>query len=125
MLQVLYVGIGGFIGACLRYGLALYSPLVFGSKMPYGTLIANVTGGILIGLVMKLSTTGNLIPADLRLFLATGLLGGFTTFSAFSYETISLLDDGNYFSGLMNIGLNLFLSLAGVILGRFIAQMIV
>lgn len=124
MMQVLYVGIGGFIGACLRYGLVIYSPLIFGSKLPYGTLIANVVGGILIGLIMKMSATGDLIPPDLRLFLTTGLLGGFTTFSAFSYETVSLFEDGSYLSGTMNISLNLFLSLAGVVLGKFMAQIL-
>lgn len=124
MKQLFYVGIGGFIGACLRYIISLYSAKLLGSQLPYGTLIVNVLGGILIGLIMELSLTTNLISPNLKLFLTTGIMGGLTTFSTFSYETVTLFSNGSYVLAMLNGGLNLFLSIAGVIVGKFIGQII-
>jgi CrcB protein len=124
MQKLLYVGIGGFIGSCLRYLISLHSPKLFGTQLPYGTLIVNVVGGILIGFIIDFSIKSGIISPNLRLFLTTGIMGGFTTFSTFSYETINLLNEGSYLLGTLNIGLNLFLSLGGVVLGKFIVQMI-
>lgn len=123
MQKLLYVGIGGFIGACLRYIISVNSPKLFGSQLPYGTLIVNVVGGILIGLIMELSLTTNLVSPNLRLFLTTGIMGGLTTFSTFSYETITLFSSGSYILGITNTCLNLFLSLFGVVLGKYIAHL--
>lgn len=124
MYKILYVGIGGFVGTCLRYMISVNSPQIFGTKLPYGTLIVNVVGGILIGLIMELSLTTDLITANLRLFLTTGIMGGLTTFSTFSYETVSLFSDGSYMLGTLNTCLNLFLSFFGVIVGKYISQII-
>ena len=121
MEKVLYVGIGGFIGASLRYLISMASPKVFGTQMPYGTLIVNVIGGILIGFIMELSLSSEMISPNLRLFLTTGIMGGLTTFSTFSYETIDFFIAGRYCIGILNISLNLFLSLGGVLLGKFAA----
>ncbi len=90
--------------------------------MPYGTLIVNVFGGFFIGLLMELSLATDLIPPNFRLFLVTGVLGGLTTFSTFGYETMSLFSDRSYWHALLNIGLNLFLSLGGVVLGRLLVN---
>lgn len=124
MQKLIYVGIGGFIGASLRYLISTNSPKFFGTQLPYGTLIVNVLGGILIGLVMELSLVTDLISPNLRLFLTTGIMGGLTTFSTFSYETISLFSDGRYIVGALNTCLNLFLSFGGVLFGKFIAHII-
>ncbi len=124
MQKLFCVGIGGFIGCCLRYLISVYSPRLFGTQLPYGTLIVNVIGGIFIGLIMDFSIKSGSVSPNLRLFLTTGLLGGLTTFSTFSYETINLLTEGNYLLGTLNVCLNLFLSLGGVILGKFILQLI-
>lgn len=124
MQRLLYVGIGGFIGACLRYMISINSAKFFGTQLPYGTLIVNVVGGILIGVIMELSLTTDLIPPNLKLFLTTGIMGGLTTFSTFSYETITLFSDGSYLLGALNTCLNLFLSLGGVILGKFVSHII-
>jgi len=123
-MKLLYVGLGGFTGACLRYIISLGAQKWWGAEFPYGTMIVNVIGGLLIGLLMELSIGSDLIPPHLRLFLVTGLLGGFTTFSSFSYETVSLLSDGSYLLGAANIGLTLILSLGGVVAGRSITQWI-
>ncbi len=124
MLKILYVGIGGFIGASLRYIISYHSPKLFGNHFPFGTLIVNVIGGLLIGFIMELSLSTDSISPNLRLFLTTGIMGGLTTFSTFSYETVNLISEGNYIVGTLNICLNLFLSIIGVVLGRFIAHLI-
>jgi CrcB protein len=82
MQKLLYVGIGGFIGACLRYVISIYSSNFFGTKFPYGTLIVNVLGGFLIGLIMELSLTPNIISENLKLFLTTGIMGGLNTLAS-------------------------------------------
>lgn len=119
MIKMLYVGIGGFIGSSLRYMISIYAGKLLGTHLPYGTLIVNVTGGFLIGFIMELSMTADWISPDLRLFLTTGILGGLTTFSTFSYETIALFHSGSCLRGILNACLNLFLSLGGVMLGKF------
>jgi CrcB protein len=124
MQNLLIIGIGGFVGACIRYAISSGAAKAFGSQLPYGTLVVNVAGAILIGLVLELSSSTGLVSANLRLFLVTGILGGFTTFSAFSYETVALLSDGRYLLGGLNICLNVFLSLLGVVLGKNIAGII-
>lgn len=124
MLRLLYVGIGGLIGSCLRYVISINSPKLFGGPLPYGTLIVNVAGGILIGFIMQLSIMTNLISPNLRLFLTTGIMGGLTTFSTFSYETIVFLSGDKYLLGIVNICLNLFLSLFGVMAGKCFAKII-
>jgi CrcB protein len=122
--RILYIGIGGFIGAILRYILSIQSTKWFGSSFPYGTLLVNVLGGLLMGFIMQLSLSNNLISPNLRLFLTTGFLGGLTTFSTFSYETINLLSVGSYLMVTLNICLNLFLSLLGILIGRSFAGII-
>ncbi|MEA4816070.1 MAG: fluoride efflux transporter CrcB [Lachnospiraceae bacterium] len=119
MIKVLYVGIGGCIGSMLRYFISFYAPKLFGSQLPYGTLIVNVVGGVLIGFLMDLCML-NEVPHELRLFLTTGIIGGFTTFSTFSYETVNFFYAGDFLPGFLNMGLNLFLGFGGVILGKVI-----
>jgi len=123
--KVIYVGIGGCIGAMTRYLITMQSSKLFNSSIPLGTLIANVIGGFLIGVIMEISMSTELISPNLKLFLTTGIMGGLTTFSTFSYETISLLGDGKYLLGIGNIILNLTLSLGGVVLGTSLCKMII
>jgi CrcB protein len=122
MQKLFYVGIGGFIGACLRYIISINSSRLFGTDFPYGTLIVNVSGGILIGLIMELSLTSNMISPNLKLFLTTGIMGGLTTFSTFSYETITFFSEGSYIPAFLNTCFNLFLSLGGVVLGKYLVS---
>ena len=90
---LLAIGTGSFIGGIFRYLLSQSVQARFLSAFPFGTITVNVAGCFLIGIVLGLSDR-NGIPHEWRLFLATGLLGGFTTFSAFSSETINLIRDG-------------------------------
>lgn len=125
ILLVIIVGCGGFIGASLRYLISLGATKGFGTQFPYGTLIANILGAIIIGFVMKLSLDTTLISPNSRLFLTTGMMGGLTTFSTFSYETIGLLNGGQVSIGIINIILNLGLSLIGVVIGMALARLLV
>ena len=111
MFRILIVGIGGFVGASLRYIISGLSIRVFGDSFPYGTLFVNILGGLLIGFIMEASVSLWPVSPNIRIFLTTGILGGLTTFSTFSYETINMLSDGSYLMGGINAGLNLFLSL--------------
>jgi len=90
---ILAIGIGSCIGGVCRYLLSQFIQNKVLSTFPYGTLGVNIVGCFLIGIVFGLSERGN-FTMEWRLFLATGLLGGFTTFSSFSNETVSLLRDG-------------------------------
>lgn len=125
MQKLLYVGIGGLIGASSRYLISLHAARVFGTEFPYGTLIVNILGGFLIGFIMELSLGTDLISPNFRLFLTTGLMGGLTTFSTFGYETITFFSEGNYLLGALNASLNLFLCLAFVVLGKYAATYLI
>jgi CrcB protein len=120
--KIIYVGIGGFIGASIRYIITIQSAKMINSNIPLGTLIVNVVGGFLIGMITELSMSTDLISPDLKLFLTTGIMGGLTTFSTFSIETISLINDGKYLLGVSNILLNVFLSLGGVVLAKLLCE---
>lgn len=119
----LIIGMGGFIGAVLRY--ALGGAVQTWSKsvgFPYGTLAVNVLGCLLIGLLSYLADTRSAITPELRSFLIIGILGAFTTFSTFSNETMNLLRTGENLASLANISAHLVLGLGGVWLGRALAQ---
>jgi CrcB protein len=118
MRNILIVGLGGFIGSVLRYLLSGWIQKLAGSgTFPYGTLGVNVAGCLLIGLLGGLADNAELFSANARLFLLLGLLGGFTTFSTFGYETVALLRDREMVAGLSYVGLHLLLGLTAVALG--------
>src|SRR5688500_5111445 len=90
---LLLIGTGSFIGGVLRYLLSQFVQAKVLHPFPFGTFAVNIIGCLLIGIVFGFSERGN-VSAEWRLFLATGILGGFTTFSAFSFETVTLFRDG-------------------------------
>ena len=91
MLKVIYVGFGGFIGSILRYSLYFLTSNILGYTTPVATLFVNIIGCFLIGCAYQLFSAHLVASENLRLFIMIGLLGGFTTFSAFSYEALDLL----------------------------------
>lgn len=115
MINLLYIAAGGALGSVRRYGVGRWALLMFGANavLPWGTLAVNVIGSFLIGLCVHLLPRDN----NLGLLLVTGVLGGFTTFSAFSLETVNLLKSPHPMQGLLYIALSLFLSLGAVLLG--------
>ncbi len=92
-MTVLWIGIGGFLGANARYFLGRAIVERYGVAFPWGTLTVNVMGSLLIGLIMELLAQRLITDPAYRLFLVVGFLGGFTTFSTFAFETVNLLDD--------------------------------
>lgn len=97
MSRILFlIGTGGLIGSIARYLTASYFTKVFPSAFPYGTFIVNVVGCLIIGIVFGLSERFTWLTPEWRFFLATGICGGFTTFSSFAYENIKLIQEGNF-----------------------------
>lgn len=120
--KIIYVGIGGAIGAAIRYIVTIQSAKMINSNIPLGTLVVNVVGGFLIGVIMELSVSTDFISPNMKLFLTTGIMGGLTTFSTFSFETVNLINDGRYILGVVNILLNVILSIGGVALARVLCR---
>ena len=120
---LLLIGLGSFLGGVSRYLLTILIQNKFLTSIPYGTLAVNIIGCFLIGIVYGLAEKMN-INREWQLFLATGILGGFTTFSSFSYETISLFREQQYGYALLNISISIFLGLAATVVGIIIAKMI-
>ncbi len=102
MERYLLVMLGGAIGAMLRYGLGAWVQGLLGPGFPWSTFLINITGSLLIGLVLRLSLEGALSP-EWRLFLAVGMLGGYTTFSTFSWETLTLVQQGEWFKAFLYV----------------------
>ena len=104
MIKLLLIGTGGFIGSIFRYLISGSVQAVSHSiTFPYGTLAVNVIGCFLIGFLSELAETRSLFSPDTRAFLIVGILGGFTTFSAFGNETMNLLRDGEGALAMMNV----------------------
>jgi CrcB protein len=125
MLQtILLVGSGGFIGSVMRYMVQYYMEKSLTSTFPWGTIIANIAGSFIIGIVFALAEKGNLMNAEWRIFLAVGICGGFTTFSSFAYNNLTMLNERAWGSLLLNIGGNLFLGILAVYLGIILIRLI-
>ena len=115
--NLLLVGSGGFLVSIARYYVSRLNLLVDVLSVPAGTLLVNVAGSFLIGFLAGVSDKSDILPGEWRLFLMTGLCGGFTTFSSFTNESMVLLHNGQMLSFLLYTGLSLFLGLAAVFLG--------
>ncbi len=120
----LLIGIGGFIGSVLRYYSQQLVSRFFPSTLPFGTLAVNIAGCLIIGIIYGLSERGNTLTPELRLLLATGFCGGFTTFSAFSYESIKLMSDGEWMYLALYVTISVVAGLAATFIGITITRSI-
>ena len=117
MERFLWICVAGGLGTGSRYLIGLWTERHWGSGFPYGTLLVNVVGCFLIALVMKVATQSPLFPPNLRLALATGFIGGFTTYSSFNYEATALLQAGARGTALVYCGLTLLLCFVAGVMG--------
>ena len=118
MLNILFVGVGGFFGSIGRYLLSGAVYQMFPNlHFPIGTTVVNILGCFLIGIATALVEVRNLLSPEIRVFLMIGMLGGFTTFSTFGYETIALLRDGAFFTGLANVLIQVIVGISATWLG--------
>lgn len=121
-MNLLYIAVGGAIGAVLRYIMGNVAARYFNPNLPYGTFIINITGCFLMGFLMTLIVDKQLLPPVWRLFLCVGILGGFTTFSSFGYEVYTLLYEGNLYGGLVYAAVSFVLGVCGVAAGVVLAK---
>jgi len=123
-MRFLLICLGGAIGTGARYLTSLWAATVFGAAFPAGTLIVNIAGSFLIAFLMQTSATTDLISSDMRLMLTTGVMGGFTTYSTFNYETTNYFRAGAWGVGVVNAGATFFgcliAGLAGLALARLL-----
>ncbi len=122
MNAILLVASGGAIGSVLRYLTGLAMTRLFGIAFPYGTLVVNVVGGLIMGLFIELLTRRFEGSEELRLFVAVGILGGFTTFSSFSLDVVMLWQRGETASAAFYVLISVVLSICAVFLGLWLAR---
>ncbi|ARM30144.1 fluoride efflux transporter CrcB [Prosthecochloris sp. HL-130-GSB] len=121
MTEIFLVGVGGFAGAAARYlvGVALSAQL---SAFPFATLLVNLAGCLIVGVLSELSSATSLLPPELRLILATGFCGGFTTFSSYINETSVLLRSGELFPAVFYLAVSVVLGMICLYTGMLLAR---
>ena len=120
--MIWYVALGGGVGSALRFLLGRLIQDRAGGIFPWGTLLVNIAGSFLLGFLMEYALATPVVSREVRAMLTTGLCGGFTTFSTFSYETMTLMRDGDYRGAGLYVGLSLVLSLAAMFGGLILAR---
>ena len=125
MTRVGLVALGGAIGSVARYGVGALAAQVLGPGFPWGTLLVNLSGSFLISGIMHLALSGTAISLELRIFLTTGIMGGYTTYSSFNYETLALVDQRAYWLAALNIAATVVgcftAGVLGLVAGRAVA----
>src|SRR4029079_6409290 len=124
MARFLLICLGGAFGTGARYLLGGWAQRALGTAFPWGTLIINALGSLLIVIIMHLGIQRGVIAPDLRVILTTGIMGGFTTYSTFNYETIRLFQDGALALGALNIAATVLVCLLAGGLGVLICRAI-
>ncbi len=125
MSRFLFVALGGAIGSGARYLLCTWSQALLGAAFPFGTLAVNVIGSFFICAIMHLGVSANVISPALRLFLVTGIMGGFTTYSAFDHETYRFAQQGAYALAALYVAGTLVLCFAAGAAGDALARLVV
>lgn len=122
MTMFLYAAFGGAIGAAARYGVNVTTPKLLGHGFPWATMIVNVSGSFVMGLLITVMALAWNTSQEMRVFLTTGLLGGFTTFSAFSLDFATLYERKEYGMALGYAGSSVVMSLIAVFAGMYVAR---
>lgn len=117
MKQLFIIGMGGFLGTIARFGVSKLNVHWHFFSIPIGTLIVNVVGSFIIGLVISLSQKNGIINTNLQLFLTVGICGGFTTFSSFSMENMQLIQNGQIMTALFYATISIIAGFIAVYLG--------
>jgi CrcB protein len=125
MTRFLLVCLAGAIGSGMRYGVSLLAGRYIGAGFPYGTLLVNVVGCFLIAAITEVAMGSALISPTMRVTLATGFVGGLTTYSAFNLETTKLLQEKAWALGALNLALTLFVCFGAGLLGLALGRKIV
>jgi CrcB protein len=124
MEQLVLIFLGGGLGACSRYLISQFANAKWGADFPMGTLIANIVGCFIIGVFMAAITEKYIINPNWRLLIVVGFIGGLTTFSSFSYESLRLLQDGGLNLAMVNILTNMVLGFTATWLGMLVVRII-
>jgi CrcB protein len=120
--RLVLVSLGGALGTAARYLLSLWLLRALGPAFPYGTLAVNVIGSFLLGVIMQAGLDTNLLSPTTRAVLGTGVMGGFTTYSTFNYETLQYLQEGAWAMAGLNVAATLLVCLAAGVLGMALAR---
>ncbi len=123
-MHVIIIGLGGFAGAITRYAVDGWVSTALRASFPWGTLVVNLSGSLLIGLLFALMTERAALPAELRGPLLIGFVGAYTTFSTLALESWRLVEDGAWLLALVNLGGSMLLGVAAVIAGIAIGRAI-
>lgn len=123
-MQWLAIAIGGALGSVLRFAAVSYLAPLINHRFPFGTFIVNLSGSFLIGVAYVLLVEKTTLPAEWRLFFITGILGGYTTFSAFSLEILQLWQEGHVINAFVYAGGSVILGLLMAFLGMTLTQKI-
>ena len=123
--NLMFVAMGGAVGAMLRYGISSGVYAWFGRSFPYGTLVVNVIGSFAIGLISILFVERFEIPHEWRLAIVVGVLGALTTFSTFSWDTLDLMEQGLITRGFLNVLLNVVICIGAAWAGAQWAKSLV
>ena len=116
-MTILYIALGGIAGTLSRYGLEGWIQSRSATGFPLGTLIVNITGSLLLGFILRIATGTTLITPDVRTGLTIGFCGAFTTMSTFSYESVALLNDGDYLRAALYMSVTILGCVAAVMSG--------
>jgi CrcB protein len=122
MIKVLLVALGGAVGSVFRYLIGAAALMVFPKSFPIGTLLVNIVGAFIIGVLSEFAYKVTPIDSSLYVFITIGILGGFTTFSSFSLESVNMLEAGRVVAGVAYILASVMLSLGGVLLGKMLIR---
>ena len=123
--MLFYVAIGSAIGGVSRYLLGGLIQRLLDTTFPAGTLLVNISGSFLLGAILRYAIETPTLSPEVRALLTLGFCGGYTTFSTFSYETVALLEDGEWTRAGLYVGASVLLSLVGVFLGLAAAREII